>query len=111
MIYLVATIEVRRQAEAGFRQYEARAAAIMAKYGGLIERAIKVDGPAEAESFVEIHVVRFPDHASLESYRLDPELAALAAMRERAVMATTVVRGRAAPSVDFAGGLRYSSEV
>ena len=95
MILLVATIEVRRQAMAEFRRYEARAAAIMAKYGGRIEQVIEVDGDAEAETFVEIHLVRFPEAAFFEAYRLDAELVALAPVRERAVVATTIVRGRA----------------
>jgi hypothetical protein len=51
-------------------------------------------GSAGASTFREIHIVSFPDGAALDAYRRDPELRNLAAMRERAVESTIVVRGR-----------------
>jgi uncharacterized protein (DUF1330 family) len=78
---------------AAFDAFEARAAAVMARHGAAIERAIGVPGaPAR-----EIHVVRFPDEAAWAAYRADPELAALAPLRARGIAATEVLVGADVP--------------
>jgi hypothetical protein len=41
----------------------------------------------------EIHIVTFPDVASFDRYRADPDLKNLATLRSRAIRATTVWRG------------------
>jgi uncharacterized protein (DUF1330 family) len=93
-LVLVVTLEVRREAAVEFRAYETAAARIMTAYGGRIEREVEVESEAGASTFREIHIVSFPDAAALDAYRRDSELAGLAAMRERAVESTIVVRGR-----------------
>ena len=95
-LILVVTLEVRRAAAADFRQYEREAAAIMADYGGRIERVIEVmdaDSP-EADTFREIHIVRFNDAPSFEAYRCDLRLVGLAPLREAAIAGTQILRGR-----------------
>jgi uncharacterized protein (DUF1330 family) len=89
-VQLVALLTIRSLDE--FRRFEHAAAAIMARHGGAIERALVLEG----EPLRELHIVRFPDAASLAAYRADPELAALAALREAGVAETvswTAVEG------------------
>jgi uncharacterized protein (DUF1330 family) len=90
---LVAILTMRRQAEALFRDYETAAAAIMARHGGAIERVVSVSAPADDSTFVEIHLVTFPDAAAFEAYRNDPDLAALGEQRSRAIVATELFNG------------------
>jgi hypothetical protein len=94
-LFLVATITVRREEVDAFRSFERAAAAVMAKYGGAIERAIVVDdGSAPLQ---EIHVVSFPDEQAFAAYRADEGLGRLAPLRERSVIRTEIARGHAGP--------------
>jgi uncharacterized protein (DUF1330 family) len=93
---LVAILTVRREALAGFRAYEAAAAAIMDRHGGSLERAIVLRSSDDA-TVREVHLVRFPDEAALAAYRADPELVALAPQRDAAVIATEVMIGDDGP--------------
>ena len=94
---LVAILTVRRDHIAAFHRFEHAAAAIMARHGGAIERSVAVDEPS-AEHYREVHVVTFPDAASFAAYRADPALAALASLREQAIVATELLLGEDSPS-------------
>jgi uncharacterized protein (DUF1330 family) len=91
---LVASLWIRAEAVAEFEAFERRVAAIQAKHGARIERAIRVSGPAAnaAEPF-EIHIVSFPSVDALASYRADSELTALAQLRATIFTHTTSVAG------------------
>ncbi len=69
-----------------FRRFEHAVAAIMARHGGAIERALVLEG----EPLRELHLVRFPDAAALVAYRADPELEQLRALREAGCAATEI---------------------
>lgn len=90
---LVAILTVRLDAEARYRAYEAKAERIMARYGGAIERVIAVEGET-ADTFREVHVVRFPDEAAFAAYRKDAEVVALAGERAEVILRTEILRGR-----------------
>ena len=81
---LVAMLEIRELA--AFRRFEHAAAAIMARHGGAIERALLLEGAPQRE----LHVVRFPDAAALAAYRADPELRALGELRAAGVASTQI---------------------
>ena len=83
---LVVTLTIRPGREAEFAAYERQAAAIMARQGGRIERAIRAGAQ-------EIHIVSFPSEARFDAYRHDPDLPAIAALRESAISHTQIVRG------------------
>ncbi|HEY3498308.1 MAG TPA: hypothetical protein VGK73_26620 [Polyangiaceae bacterium] len=87
---LVATLVVRRAKLAEFHAFEQRAAAIMRRYGGEILEALFVDTDPSSESVRELHVISFPDRPAFDTYRVDPELLSLGALRERAIASTTV---------------------
>ena len=93
-LVLVASLWVRDGRVAEFEAYERKAARIMRRYGGAIERAIRID-PANAspDAPFEVHVVTFPDRARFDAYRADFELAGLAAEREAAIGKTLVLTG------------------
>ncbi len=77
-----------------FRRFETEAARIMGRHGGRIERVIRPTGsPRDAALPHEIHLVSFASAAGLEAYRADPELRALAPLRESAIARTEVIVG------------------
>jgi antibiotic biosynthesis monooxygenase (ABM) superfamily enzyme len=88
---LVVTLTVRRDEETAFDAFEAEAAQLMARHGGVIASATRTDDGA-GPTFTEVHVVRFPDAAAFAAYRGEPLLAELAPLRSRAIVATTVTR-------------------
>jgi uncharacterized protein (DUF1330 family) len=91
---LVASLWIRDGRVAEFEAYERKAARIMRRHGGAIERAIRVDAAnAAADAPFEAHVVTFPDRARFDAYRADSELLALAAEREAAIAKTVVLTG------------------
>jgi len=97
MPVVVAIIEVRRSELAAFREFEAGAAAIMRQHGGAIEKTVVVD-EGDAETFTEIHFVRFPDAAAYAAYRSSPLLAGLQPLRNAAVVATELHVGEDGPA-------------
>jgi hypothetical protein len=94
-IVLVVTLYVHPGREREFRQFETRAAGIMRRHGGAIERVIRPDAePIREETAHEIHVVTFPNMEAFAAYRSDPDLAALAMLRDLAVARTELTIGR-----------------
>jgi uncharacterized protein (DUF1330 family) len=94
---LVVILTVRRRALDSFRAFERRAATVMARYGGRIERTVVVDPDPSTELLKEVHVVTFPDDDALERYRNDAELAAALPLREASVAATELLVGEDGP--------------
>ena len=91
---LVVSLFVHPGREAEFRRFETEAARIMRRHGGRIDRVIRPTGPAPEDSRPhEIHLVNFRSAAALEAYRADPELRALAPLRESAIARTEVTIG------------------
>ena len=97
-VLVVALLTVRRERADEFRRFEAAASRIMARHGGAIERTVVLDAAPADETFRELHLVRFPDEAALRAYRTDPELTALAALRESAISATEIWTGIDGPT-------------
>jgi hypothetical protein len=75
------------------RRFETEAARIMRRHGGRIERVIRPVGPQVEATPHEIHVVSFASTAGFDAYRADPELLALAPLRESAIARTEVTVG------------------
>lgn len=100
---LVAVLTVRAGAVEQFRAYERRAATIMARHGGRIERTVVVGHEADGDDagdgapLKEIHLVTFPDAQAFAAYQADPELAALAPMRDGAVASAELLVGQPGP--------------
>lgn len=91
---LVASLWVRAGRVTEFEAYERKAARIMRRHGGAIERALRIDAAsAAADAPFEVHIVSFPDRARFDAYRADPELLGLANEREAAIAKTVVLTG------------------
>jgi len=93
---MVVKLEVRRSALAAFEEYERAAARVMRDYGGAIERTVRIDD-GSGETFVEVHLVRFPDEAGFQDYRANTALAGLRHLRDAAVVETELLVGEDGP--------------
>lgn len=93
MITLIVSLWLKNEDIAGFEAFEGKAAAIMARHGGKIERVIRLENPS-AELPFEVHVLTFPDAQAFAAYRTDPALTALAEMRQQVIARTTVWTGQ-----------------
>jgi hypothetical protein len=95
---LVAVLWIRTEALADFHEFECRASAIMREYGGSIERTVRIFTPDVPSRTKEVHIVGFPDADAFKLYQSDERLAALAPLRERAVIHTEIWVGEDGPS-------------
>lgn len=106
---LVVILTVRREAIDQFRAFERKAAAVMAKHGGAIERTVVV-GPANGKPMIEspvdqlteVHIVTFPSDAALRAYQNDGDLKAIAYLRDQSVVDSTILIGEDGP--DYRSG-------
>jgi uncharacterized protein (DUF1330 family) len=98
-IYVVASLWIEEGSLAAFEAYERKAAGIMNRYGGSIERVVRSSANAEQpDQAFEVHLVRFPNHEMFARYCSDPELQALSPERNAAITRTTVVVGKEIPA-------------
>ena len=96
-VTLVAALYIHPGHEAEFDQFETAAARIMRRHGGAIDRRIRITRAAGDNLPHEVHIVTFPDDASLQRYRADPELQGLAELRTSAIRETVVWMGADLP--------------
>ena len=95
---LVVALFVHPGHDAEFERFEERAAAVMGRHGGRIERRIRIASGSTSDPD-EVHVVTFPDQAALECYQRDPDIVALAHLRAQAIRQTIVWRGVAGAEI------------
>jgi antibiotic biosynthesis monooxygenase (ABM) superfamily enzyme len=98
--YIVARLWIRSGLELQFEAYASKVARIMARYGGVVERAIRVtkatDGSSD-EPF-EIHVLRFPTRDRYDAYVDDAERQSLSAERASIITKTESLVGTPGPA-------------
>ncbi len=70
----------------------------MKRYGGIIERAVRVEEGTALDRPFEVHLVSFPSRAMFEAYRVDAELKALSHEREAVVTKSLVLVGTSGPA-------------
>ena len=80
-----------------FREYETKAAVVIARHGGAIERTVVEEPLDPGKPIREVHVITFPDLAAFLSYRTDPDFASLADMRSTSIAHTELLFGRDGP--------------
>lgn len=98
-LILVVSLWLRGDDIGAFETFEREASVVMARHGGRIDRAIRVDRTnAPADAPFEIHLVRFPDRAAFDAYRADAATLALAPRREAVIARTVVLGGHDQPS-------------
>jgi hypothetical protein len=93
-ILLLVELFIHPDRAAEFRRFETEAARIMRRHGGQIERVIRPTDRTSGDPLPhEIHIVSFSSAAGFDRYRSDPELVALAPLRESAIARTQVTVG------------------
>lgn len=98
-IYVVASLWIEDGSLAAFEAYERKAANIMKRYGGSIERVVRLPANGEQpDQPFEVHLVRFPSREMFAGYCSDLELKALTSERNAAITKTTVAVGNAIPT-------------
>jgi antibiotic biosynthesis monooxygenase (ABM) superfamily enzyme len=94
---LVVILTVRRGQLEAFRAFESQSAAIMARYGGTIERTVVIPPGSGSDMMREVHIVTFPGPAAFVSYREDADLQRAAPLREMSVVDTEILVGEDGP--------------
>jgi uncharacterized protein (DUF1330 family) len=94
---LVVILTVLSEALDMFRAFETKAAGVMARHGGAIERTVVVPPGGEGSFLKEVHIVTFPDGQALSAYQADPALAEVAHLRAASVVKTEILLGEDGP--------------
>lgn len=95
---IVVLLTVRREAIETFRDFEQRAARVMTRCGGAIERTVVLATDKPDAPHREVHLVTFPSAADFDDYRKDPTLLELAPLRAASVLETTMHIGEEGPA-------------
>ena len=98
--YVLVRLWIHEGAEAEFEAYERKVAHIMARYGGVIERAIRISRTSDDESGepFEVHVLKFPGQDRYDAYRDDAERRSLGDERARLIAKTDTLVGTPRPA-------------
>jgi antibiotic biosynthesis monooxygenase (ABM) superfamily enzyme len=99
-LYILVRLWIHKGRETEFETYESKVSRIMARYGGVIERAIRTimapnDKPDEP---FEIHVVRFPSRDLYDAYLNDADRRSLSDERARIITNSDSLIGAAGPA-------------
>lgn len=103
VIYLV-LIWLHPGQSTALRDYERRAAAVMRRHGGAIERVLQPLGAGDDDAPDEVHLLAFDSAAGFAAFRADPALAELLALRDAAVSAARIYPLRDAPLAQYLAG-------
>jgi antibiotic biosynthesis monooxygenase (ABM) superfamily enzyme len=100
LLYIVVRLWIRKGLETEFEAYERKAAHIMARYGGVIERAIRTSKTLEegSEEPFEIHVIRFPSRDLYDAYLNDADRRSLSSERSRIIANSDSLVGTPGPA-------------
>jgi uncharacterized protein (DUF1330 family) len=99
-LYILVRIWIHRGLETEFEAYESKVSRIMARYGGIIERAIRTSEPppeGSNEPF-EAYVIKFPSREHYDAYQNDTERRSLSGERMRMVTNSDVLVGTLGPA-------------
>lgn len=91
MIQIIAFIYAGSRGVAGIREYETKALSILKQHAGVLLSASSCSNASQTDQAKqpdEIHVIQFPDIAAFESYKADPGLAELTALRSTCISRT-----------------------
>lgn len=94
---LVVSLWVYPGQEEAFEAFERDAAQLMAKHGGRIDSAIRIEPdltpPADGPPPHEVHIVSFPNLAAAGAYALDPAAVELRERRAAIISRTELLAG------------------
>jgi uncharacterized protein (DUF1330 family) len=99
-LYVLVRLWIQSGREAEFEAYERKVARIMARYGGVIERAIRTSQASDEglDQPFEVHVLTFPSRDRYGAYRDDAERRSLDGDRARIIAKTDILVGTPGPT-------------
>jgi antibiotic biosynthesis monooxygenase (ABM) superfamily enzyme len=98
-LYIVVRLWIHKGRETEFEAYESKVARIMARYDGVIERAIRVSAASEGSNDpFEVHLLKFPSRARYDAYLDDPERRSLSGERSRIIANSDSLIGAPGPA-------------
>jgi antibiotic biosynthesis monooxygenase (ABM) superfamily enzyme len=90
---------IHKGRETEFEAYESKVSRIMARYGGVIERAIRTSGTSEGpEEPFEVHVIKFPNRELYDAYLNDAERRSLSEERAGIITNSDALVGTPGPA-------------
>jgi antibiotic biosynthesis monooxygenase (ABM) superfamily enzyme len=99
-VYVLVRLWIEHGREAEFEAYEHKVSRIMARYGGVVERAIRASGAPDQESDqpFEVHVLRFPSRERYDAYLDDVERRSLSGERAGIIIRGDILVGEPGPA-------------
>jgi antibiotic biosynthesis monooxygenase (ABM) superfamily enzyme len=99
-LYILVRIWIRRGLDTEFEAYESKVSRIMARYGGVIERAIRTTGASDegSDEPFEVHVLKFPNRDLYAAYLDDAERRSLSEERTGIVTNSDILVGTPGPT-------------
>ena len=99
-LYILVRLWIHRGFEKEFEAYEHKVSRIMARYGGVIERAIRISRASDDRSDepFEVHVLRFPSPDLYDAYRDDAERHSLSGERAGIIANADILVGTPGPA-------------
>jgi antibiotic biosynthesis monooxygenase (ABM) superfamily enzyme len=99
-LYILVRLWIHRGLETEFEAYEHKVSRIMARYGGVIERAIRTSRTSDGGSDepFEVHVLKFPSLDLYDAYRDDAERRSLSGERAGIITNTDILVGTPGPA-------------
>lgn len=93
-IIFVVSLWLKSENISDFEAYERRAARLLAKHSGRIERAVRVKEPENNDGKpFEIHFVSFPNEQKFADYLADSETRELVGWRDKIIARTEIFSG------------------
>jgi uncharacterized protein (DUF1330 family) len=89
-VTLCVLLWARAGEETALVAYEDAVLALVATHGGRVVQRARTDGAGGAP--LEVHLLQFPSEGAFDAYMHDPQRAALASQRDRAIARTEVHR-------------------
>jgi antibiotic biosynthesis monooxygenase (ABM) superfamily enzyme len=98
-LYILVRLWIHKGRETEFEAYESKVARIMARYGGVIERAIRPSGGSEgSDEPFEVHVLKFPSRELYDAYLNDAERRSLSEERAGIITNSDILVGTPGPA-------------
>jgi antibiotic biosynthesis monooxygenase (ABM) superfamily enzyme len=100
-LYILVRLWIHSGLETEFEAYERKVSRIMARYGGVIECAIRTLSASDrSDEPFEVHVLKFPSQDLYDAYQDDAERRSLSGERAGIVANTDILVGTPGPTYD-----------
>jgi antibiotic biosynthesis monooxygenase (ABM) superfamily enzyme len=99
-LYILVRLWIHEGHETEFEAYESKVARIMARYGGVIERAIRTSKAPDngSDQPFEAHVLKFPSRELYDAYLDDAERRSLSGERAGIITNSDILVGTPGPA-------------